>query len=106
MKFHDEIARVAYELYEKSGCIPGRDHENWCHAERIVIARHASQETAKPVGETAKKNPAAVKETSGASEKARPAKKSAAVKEGAVGVKKETSKKAATSEAKKITKRK
>ncbi len=36
MKLHDEIARIAHELYEKSGWIPGRDLENWIEAEKIV----------------------------------------------------------------------
>lgn len=36
---HDEIAKVAQELFEKSGRVPGRDLENWLEAERIVKAR-------------------------------------------------------------------
>ncbi|MCC6048040.1 MAG: DUF2934 domain-containing protein [Thermodesulfobacterium sp.] len=36
----EEIRRVAYELYEKSGCIPGRDLENWLEAERIVLSKY------------------------------------------------------------------
>jgi len=44
MKLHEEIERTAYELYKKSGCIDGRDFENWLDAERIVLTRHASQE--------------------------------------------------------------
>ncbi|MFQ5428075.1 MAG: DUF2934 domain-containing protein [Thermodesulfobacteriota bacterium] len=31
---HEKIARAAYELYEKSGCLPGRDEENWLAAEK------------------------------------------------------------------------
>jgi hypothetical protein len=31
---------VVYELYEKSGCIPGRDLENWLEAERIVLSKY------------------------------------------------------------------
>ncbi len=45
-----EIAKVAYELYEKSGRIEGRDLENWLEAERIVLARRA-KETPQPVEE-------------------------------------------------------
>jgi hypothetical protein len=45
MNREDEIRRVAYELYERSGMTPGRDIENWLKAEKIVMARHA--ETAK-----------------------------------------------------------
>jgi len=51
MKLHEEIAKVAYELYEKSGCIPGRERQNWLEAERIVLTRHASQEIEEPEGE-------------------------------------------------------
>lgn len=43
MSLHDEIAKVAHELYEKSGRIGGRDMENWIEAERIVMARHKSE---------------------------------------------------------------
>ncbi|NTW18024.1 MAG: DUF2934 domain-containing protein [Syntrophaceae bacterium] len=35
----DEIARIAYELWERNGCIHGRDIEHWCEAESIVISR-------------------------------------------------------------------
>lgn len=47
----EEIRKVAYELYVKSGCIPGRDLDNWLEAERIVLERYGlifkegSQET-------------------------------------------------------------
>jgi hypothetical protein len=34
----EEIARVAYEIYERTG-ICGRDEENWLEAERIVMER-------------------------------------------------------------------
>ena len=39
MELHDEIAKTAHELYEKSGWIPGRDLENWIEAEKIVKRR-------------------------------------------------------------------
>jgi len=45
---HDEIARAAYELYENSGCIECRDVANWLEAERMVLARHESQEIEEP----------------------------------------------------------
>ena len=51
MNLHEEITRVAYELYEKSGYIGGRDVENWIEAERIVLMRHASQDIEEPEGE-------------------------------------------------------
>lgn len=48
MNLHDEIAAVAYELYEVRGYIPGRDLDDWLDAERIVLARHAGQEIEEP----------------------------------------------------------
>ncbi len=36
---HDKIARVAYELYEKSGCVHGRDVEHWLEAEMMVLGK-------------------------------------------------------------------
>ena len=41
---YDEIAKIAYELYEKSGRAEGRELDNWLEAERIVMARHREQE--------------------------------------------------------------
>lgn len=37
-----EIERKAYELYEKSGCVSGRDMDHWLEAEKIVHSRHAA----------------------------------------------------------------
>ena len=51
MNLHEEIAKMAYELYEKSGCIAGREHENWVNAEKIVLMMHASQDIEEPEGE-------------------------------------------------------
>ncbi len=48
MNLQDEIAKVAWELYEKSGFIGGKELDNWLEAERIVLARHASQELEEP----------------------------------------------------------
>ena len=45
---YDEIAKIAYELWEKNGCIHGRDIEHWCEAERIVISRSESVVQKKP----------------------------------------------------------
>ncbi|MGC9044855.1 MAG: DUF2934 domain-containing protein [Thermodesulfovibrio sp.] len=36
-RLEEEIRQVAYELYVKSGCIPGRDLDNWLEAEKIVM---------------------------------------------------------------------
>jgi hypothetical protein len=33
---HKRIARKAYELYERRGCEPGRDAEDWLEAQRLV----------------------------------------------------------------------
>jgi hypothetical protein len=37
---HDEIARVAYELYEKRGRAHGLDLKDWLEAEKIVTEKH------------------------------------------------------------------
>jgi hypothetical protein len=39
--FYDEVARVAYDLYEKRGKIHGHDREDWLKAEMIVKKRYA-----------------------------------------------------------------
>ncbi len=39
MDLNEEIAKVAYELYERDGKQDGRDREHWLEAERIVEAR-------------------------------------------------------------------
>lgn len=44
MELHDEISKVAKELYEKSGRIEGRDLDNWLEAERIVMAQYREKE--------------------------------------------------------------
>jgi DUF2934 family protein len=36
----NEIAQLAYELYEINGRIEGRDLANWVEAERIITAKH------------------------------------------------------------------
>lgn len=51
MNLHDEIARIAYTLYENSGRISGRDFDNWLDAERIALIRNASQDIEEPEGE-------------------------------------------------------
>lgn len=48
MNLHEEIAKVAYELYLKRGCVHGHDLSDWLEAERIVLARHAGQEIEEP----------------------------------------------------------
>jgi hypothetical protein len=36
LNLYNETTRVASELYEYSGCMEGRDLENWLAAERIL----------------------------------------------------------------------
>ncbi len=36
---HDEIAKVAYELYEKEGSGQGNDLKNWFEAENTVMVK-------------------------------------------------------------------
>jgi hypothetical protein len=40
---YDEIAKVAYELFENSGRMYGYELENWLAAEKIVIETHARE---------------------------------------------------------------
>jgi hypothetical protein len=39
----DEIARVAYGLYENRGYAPGNDFSDWLEAERIVKQKYAAR---------------------------------------------------------------
>ena len=39
----DEIAKVAYELFENSGRMYGNELENWLAAEEIVMKKHARE---------------------------------------------------------------
>ena len=36
---HEEIAARAEEIYRESGCVPGRDLENWVRAENELKQR-------------------------------------------------------------------
>ena len=38
-KLHDEIAKVAYDLYEKEGRVHGNDLKDWFEAEYIVMGK-------------------------------------------------------------------
>jgi hypothetical protein len=40
---HDEIAKVAHELFVKSGRMYGYELENWLAAEKIVMQRHSRE---------------------------------------------------------------
>lgn len=74
MNLHDEIAEMAYELYESAGRTHGHDLDDWLAAEKIVLAMHAGQDLEEPeeegvsgelvgVGARAKKIPAEDDET-------------------------------------------
>jgi len=55
MKWYDEIAKLARELYEKSGRIEGRDLDNWLEAERIVMEQYKEQEMLEEASSSTKK---------------------------------------------------
>ena len=60
MKLYDKIARIAYDLYEKTGIVDGRELDNWLEAERIVMSLHTEQkklETRLPFSLETKKSP-------------------------------------------------
>ncbi|HYQ48046.1 MAG TPA: DUF2934 domain-containing protein [Thermodesulfovibrionales bacterium] len=59
-ELHEEIARVAYTLFENSGRLHGRDKENWLEAERMVMAARAEA----TAGKTRKPSKARAKKTS------------------------------------------
>ena len=46
MKRHEEIQKLAYELFEKSGRFHGREIDHWLEAERIVKARQMDRHAA------------------------------------------------------------
>ena len=57
MDLQSEIRKVAYELYEKSGCMGGHEIENWLAAEKIVMARHAQKEKSGKAEPSSKTHP-------------------------------------------------
>ena len=44
MKRHEEIQKLAYELFEKSGRSHGREIDHWLEAERISEARQIDRQ--------------------------------------------------------------
>ncbi len=70
MDRHEEIRKVAYELYEKNGCRGGHELENWLEAERLVMARHTREEKSGKLGApaAAKKVTKAAGKTGGGTE--------------------------------------
>lgn len=43
MKLHDEIETIAYDIWEKSGRVHGKDMYHWLEAERIVKGRYVME---------------------------------------------------------------
>ena len=41
---HQEIVKVAHDLFERNGRVEGHDLDNWLEAERIVMTRRRQQE--------------------------------------------------------------
>jgi len=50
---HEEIAKVAYAIFEKNGRIPGRDKENWFEAEMQLAAAARKATAGRPAAPTA-----------------------------------------------------
>lgn len=48
--FYDEVAKVAYDLYEKRGRVHGQDTEDWFKAEMIVKKRYGKERSREAVG--------------------------------------------------------
>jgi hypothetical protein len=44
----EQIAKLAYEIYEKSGRVAGRDLQNWLAAEKTVLSNRAVGERRSP----------------------------------------------------------
>jgi hypothetical protein len=63
MELHEEITKVAQDLYEKSERIEGRDFDNWLEAEKIVMARYRKQEVIGAEKPTSKKRASTTKKT-------------------------------------------
>lgn len=119
MNLHDEIAMVAHEIYQRSGCIPCRELENWLEAEMIVLARHASQDIEEPdeplfIEEIEIAMPIIIEEAviaeeegiAGWAKKSKPAKKAVPAKKGTAKGKKEAPKKKVAKPPKKATRKK
>ena len=45
---HEEISKVAYNLFEARYYVHGYDLADWLAAERIVLSQHAGQEIEEP----------------------------------------------------------
>lgn len=40
MDYHNEIAKIAYDIFEREGRVHGKHYEHWLEAELIVVNRH------------------------------------------------------------------
>lgn len=54
-RIEEEIRQLAYEIYIKSGCIPGRDLDNWLEAKRIVLEKYGLIQSEESEEKTEKK---------------------------------------------------
>lgn len=41
MSMHSEIEKLAYELYQRCGCVCGHELDHWLEAEKVVMAKYA-----------------------------------------------------------------
>ncbi len=55
MKLCEEIEKIAYELWEQTGRVHGRDLEHWLEAERIVKERYELETRGKKKSQEEKK---------------------------------------------------
>jgi hypothetical protein len=48
IEIREQIAKLAYEIYENSGRVAGRDLQNWLTAEKAVLSKPAPGESRSP----------------------------------------------------------
>ena len=77
----NEIAKIAYKLWEKGGYVQGRDRDNWLEAEQIVLMKNKGTVTSEKKQKKAaavERMPVELKKTSSrATKKEAPEKKAA-----------------------------
>lgn len=69
-KLQDEIAKVAYGLFERRGRVPGYEVQDWLDAERIVMSRREASDVKEIGPKAAKKKAAGAPKTEKAAVKA------------------------------------
>jgi Protein of unknown function (DUF2934) len=57
-RLQEEIAKVAYELYERRGRVPGYAAQDWLDAEKIVMSRHKTSDVKEAAPKAARKKTA------------------------------------------------